>query len=89
MWQGLLHFGMGANTDSSALPQGVYSWGTLHSQYAESLSFDYVLSTGNLGSTVKIWMIYPVGQKLLIGWKDGIAYWADVINPTGVVYYTS
>lgn len=89
MWRGLLHFGMGANTNSTTLPQGVYSWGTLYPQYQSSLSFDHVISTGNKGSTVRIGMIYPVGQKLLISWKDGIAYGVDVVDPTGSVYYTS
>ena len=89
MWGGLLRFAMGANTNSTLLPQGVYSWGTLYPQYAESLSFDYILSTGNKSSTVRIGMIYPVGQKLLIGWKDGAAYGCDVIDPTGSTYYTS
>lgn len=89
MWGGLLRVGMAANTNSSVLPQGVYSWGTLYPQYPESLTFDYIISTGNNSSTVKIGLLHPVGQKLLVGWKDGIAYGADVIDPTGSVYYTS
>jgi hypothetical protein len=89
MWRGLLHIGMGANTNSLTLPQGVYSYGTLYAQYQESLSFDYVISTGNLGSSVKIGMIYPVGKNLLIGWKDGSGFGCDVVNFDSNPYYTS
>lgn len=88
-WQGLLYLGAAGNTNSTTLPQGVYSWGAMYPEYNKTLSFDHIISTGNNGSSVKIGMIYPVGQKLLIGWKDGIAYGADVVDPTGSVYYTS
>lgn len=91
MWRGLLHVGGSANNNSvaDALVNGIYSWGTLFPEYRESLSYDYVISTGNNTTSVKIGMIYPVGQKLLVGWKDGIAYGCDVIDPTAGVYYKS
>lgn len=80
MWRGMLHFGLYANTNSTTSQQGVYSFGTLNQYYPDTLSYDYVISTGNYGSTVSIGLTYPVGQNLIIGWKDGISYGADVIN---------
>ena len=87
MWQGLLYFGMGGNSDSTAFPRNIYSWGTLYPAYPQILTSDYVISTGNNGSTVNIGLVFPVGKKLLIGWKDGLAYGADIIDPASGVYY--
>lgn len=80
MWRGLLHFGLYANSSSTTAQRGVYSFGTLNQFYPDTLSYDYVISTGNKGSTVSIGLVYPVGQNLIIGWQDGIAYGADVVN---------
>lgn len=79
-WRGLLHIGVAGASSSSTLEQGVYSWGSLNQKYPDTLSYDYIPSTSNTGSTVKIGMVYPVGTKLIVGWQDGIAYGADVIN---------
>ncbi|HEX9059154.1 MAG TPA: LamG-like jellyroll fold domain-containing protein [Clostridia bacterium] len=89
MWQGLLYFSMGGNSDSTKFPRNIYSWGTLYPMYPQSLTSDYVISTGNNGSTVNIGLVFPVGKKLLIGWKDGLAYGADIIDPNSGVYYKS
>jgi Concanavalin A-like lectin/glucanases superfamily len=88
-YQGLLYMGLAANSSSSKLPRGVYAWGSLYPQYEKSLSFEHIVSTGNKGNSVKIGMLYPVGQKLLASWKDGISYGVDVIDPTAGVYHTS
>lgn len=80
MWRGILHFGIAANSISSTVFRGTYSYGTYNQMYPEALSFDYPLSTGNTGSTVSIGLTYPVGQNLIIGWQDGIAFGADVVN---------
>jgi hypothetical protein len=80
MWRGLLHFGAMAAGTSSTIQRGVYSYGTLNQYYPDTLSYDYVLSTGNTGSTVAIGLTYPVGKNLIVGWQDGIAFGADVVN---------
>jgi len=80
MWRGLLHFGLYADTDSVSSQKGVYSYGTLNEWYPNSLSYDYPISTGSRGSTVKIGMVYPIGQNLLIGWQDGLACGCDVVS---------
>ncbi len=80
MWRGMLHFGLYANSDSTNSQRGVYSFGTLNQYYPDTLSYDYVISTGNYGTTVQIGLVYPVGENLIIGWKDGSAYGADAVN---------
>ena len=88
-YQGLLYMGLGANTNSNTLPQGVYSWGALYPDYPKSLSFEHIISTGNKGSSVSIGMVYPVQESLLVSWSDGIAYGVDSINPSNGIYHTS
>lgn len=80
MWRGMLHFGLYANSNSTTAQKGIYSFGALNQFYPDTLSYDYVISTGNRGSTVTIGLVYPVGQSLIVGWQDGIAYGADKVN---------
>lgn len=80
MWRGILHFGIAANSTSSTVYRGTYSYGTYNQMYPDVLSYDYPLSTGNTGSTVSIGLVYPVGETLIVGWQDGIAFGADMIN---------
>ncbi len=88
-YQGLLYMGVGANTNSTTLPQGVYSWGALYPGFPQSLAFEHIISTGNKSSTVRIGSVFPIQQKLLVSWADGIARGVDVIDPTSGVYHTS
>jgi len=88
MWQTLLRIGAGV-TDSSTIEQGVYTWGSLNINYPDSLSYDHTISTGNSqNSNIKIGMLLPVEEKLLIGWKDNVSYGLDVIDPAGDLYPT-
>lgn len=89
MWQGLLYVGLGGNSDSTAFPRNIYAWGTLYPQYPQTLTSDYVISTGNNKASVRLGLVFPVGRKMLIGWQDGIAYGCDVIDPSAGVYYKS
>jgi len=85
-WRTLLHIGAGV-TDSADVEQGVYSWGSRNTNYTDSLSLDYVISTGNSLSTgVKIGLVMPMQKKLLIGWKDNVSYGLDVVDPGGNPY---
>lgn len=85
-WRTLLRFGVGGNVTSTTVNRGVYSWGSFLTMgffqqlYRDSLSFDYPISTGNYGSTVRIGLTVPVQNKLLIGWQDGIAYGVDNVS---------
>ena len=80
MWRSLLFIGVAANMTSSTITTGTYSWGTLNRLYPETMSLDYIISTGSQGSSVSIGLVYPVGQTLLVGWRDGTAYGVDQVN---------
>ena len=80
MWRSLIHMGVAANSNSTSISRGVYSWGTLNVKYPDSLSLDYIPSTGSIGSTVKIGLVFPVGQTLLVGWQDGTSFGCDQVN---------
>jgi hypothetical protein len=80
MWRDLVHFGIAANAVSDTITRATYSWGSLNQLYPETLSCDYPLSTGSTGDTVSIGLTFPIGQSLIVGWRDGVATGADVIN---------
>jgi hypothetical protein len=86
MYQGLLYFAMGGNSDSPTFPRNVYAWGTQQPQYPQTLTSDYVISTGNNGPSVQLGLLYPVGKKMLVGWRDGLSCGVDVIDPDGPLY---
>lgn len=81
-WKDLLHLGISVNTTSTSLMRGVYTWGSLNVNYPDSLSYDYVISTGSQGTTVSIGMVYPVGTQLIIGWQDSVSFGADMVSFT-------
>lgn len=86
VWRTLLRIGAGV-TDSSAVEQGVYTWGSLNKNYPDSLSYDYTISTGNSeNSNIEIGMLLPIDKNLLIGWKDNISYGLDSVDPSGNPY---
>lgn len=80
IWRDLVHFGLAANSSGDTLTRATYSWGSLNQLYPDTLSCDYPLSTGNTGTSVSIGLTFPVGQSLIVGWRDGVATGADVIN---------
>lgn len=88
-YQGLLYMGIAGNTNSTSLSQGVYSWGALYPGYPQSLVHEHNISTGNKSSSVRIGVVYPVQQKLLVSWADGIGRGVDVIDPTAGTYHTA
>jgi hypothetical protein len=85
-WQNLIHIGLAANTDSSSIYQGVYSWGRTSAQFPECLTYDYPISTGNTNSTnVKIGALKGLGNYLYIGWQDGSNYGVDKVTANGTL----
>jgi len=87
MWRSMLHFGSTLNTNSTTIHQGVYSYGKLHSEYPNSLGFDYPLSIGDQQSaTVRIGSVFPAGQSLYIGWQNGNVYGIDTVSVTNDCY---
>lgn len=88
MWRSLIRYGVGVS-DSAIVERGVYTHGSLNERYPNSLSYDYPISTGNRLNTVSIGMVLPVGQKLLISWKDNVSYGVDVVDPAGDPFATA
>lgn len=90
MWRALVHIGMCDNSTSTALERGVYSWGSLHAELPETLSFDYPLSLGvTTPADLDIGLLYPMGTKLFISWKKGIAYGVDSVSPSNAPFATA
>lgn len=88
-WQNLIHFGSCANTNSTNLYQGIYSWGSTGQQFPEALSFDYPISTGTVNSTsVSIGSCKGLGNYLYFGWKDGASYGVDKVSASGNINTT-
>jgi hypothetical protein len=88
VWRSLVHFGIGVST-STSIERGVYSWGALDGLYQPSLGYDYPISTGNRGSTVKVGCLLSVGQKLFVGWQDNTSFGVDTVDPTGSPFATA
>lgn len=92
-WKTLTRFGVAGNTNSTTINQAVYTFGSANKSYADALTCDYTLSTGNYGSTIKIGMLGTVGGKLLIGWQDGVGFGIDEVTssnnpyPTGTILF--
>lgn len=89
MWRTLLRIGVAGNADDSTVQRGVYTWGSVNDRFPDSLSFDYVLSTGNYqGNTITIGCVAVVNSELLISWKDNTAYGIDCVEITNPPYPT-
>lgn len=90
MWQALLRWGVAGDSDNTNVERGVYSYGQRDPSDPMSLTYDHPISTGSRASSgVQIGLVFPVDQKLLVGWKDGTAYGVDVIDPAGSPYPTA
>lgn len=89
MWQTYLTIGSNLLTNSTDVHQGVYTYGKSNESYPDSFSFDYPLSLGDQQSTsTKVGCVFPYGQDLYIGWKNGTVSGIDKISVTNDVYST-
>lgn len=81
-WRGMAQIGVGGNTDSTSIIQGVYSYGNSNEQFPDALNYSFTISTGTtIGTTVKIGALKGIGNNLYIAWQDGSSYGVDkVIN---------
>lgn len=78
-YRNLLQVGFAGADNMTGVVEGVYSYGTYDPQMPQTVSLDYLLSTGDT-TNISIGCVYPVGSNLIITWQDGIAFGADVIN---------
>src|SRR3990167_2418733 len=93
-WQTQIAIGATTNTDSTAIEQGVYTYGQKNKNYVEALNYAYPISTGTrTGTTVKIGAVLGQGNTLHIGWRDDSTYGWDTVtsssNPFATAVYES
>lgn len=88
MWKMLTRFGVCGDSDSDVLQRGVYTWGSQNNRYPDSLSFDYPVSTGNYGNTIKIGLTMVIDRNLLIGYQDNVSYGIDYVDAGNDPYLT-
>lgn len=87
MWQSIMRFGACINTNSVSVHPGIYSYGTLNSNYPISLAYDGPLSIGDTTSSqVKVGSLFPAGQTLYCGLQNGNKYGVDTISTTNSPY---
>ena len=86
MWRALLRIGAAGNINDTTENQGVYTFGATNERYTDSLSFDYVISTGNYQGNVRVGLVFVVNGKLLIGWQDGVACGVDYVDISNPCY---
>src|SRR3990167_3990021 len=80
-WQTQIAFGAAANTDSTTIEQGVYTYGSKDKNYTEALNYAYPISTGTrTGTGMKIGAVLGQGDTLHIGWKDASTYGWDTVD---------
>lgn len=90
MYRGLLRYGVAGEGDSATLYKGVYTYGSTNLRYPDIFTYDYPISTGSTqGSGVQIGLVTVVNQKLLIGWRDGLACGVDYVADTNPPYSTA
>ena len=81
---------MAENSTDTTIERGVYSWGKLHKENQETLSFDYPLSLGiTTGADLEIGMLFPTGTDLFISWRNGSSYGVDTVSPANAPYATA
>lgn len=80
-WKGMQMIGVAGATDSTAIEQGVYSYGRLNDAYPQALNYDFPISTGTrTGTSLSIGAVGAIGDTLFIGWKDDTAYGCDTVT---------
>ncbi len=83
--EGIIYFGNNTTSDSSVASM-IYSYGRKDRDYPSTLNKDFVISTGNSGTTVQIGCILGISaSKFFVSWKDttsGTVYGVDIIDTT-------
>lgn len=89
-WLGLAHIGVGGNTDSANVYQGVYQYGSASDKYAEAFNFGYTISEGvSQATTIKVGAVKGIGNQLYASWKNGSTYGVDRVTTTSPPYTTA
>lgn len=82
--RGVLIAGFPTQTTDTDIEHGIYSYGSLDSNYPETFNYDQVISTGTRlydGATaLRIGMVKTFGDKTFVSWRDGSTYGVDIID---------
>jgi hypothetical protein len=86
--RGILLMGYPSSTTNRTLEHGVYSYGSVTSQYPDSFGFNYYTSNNSLLNTgsnnLRIGMVKSYGDTLFTSWRDDNAptkkYGVDIAN---------
>ena len=72
--RGTLLMGFPSETTNQTIKHGVYSWGAVEKNYADSFGYSYIISTGttnnNGTNNLRLGMIKNFGDTLYISWRD-------------------
>lgn len=86
--RGILLMGYPSLTSNRSIEHGIYSYGSITSQYPDSFGFNYQTSNNTLLDTgsnnLRIGMVKSYGDTLYISWRDDSAspqqYSVDIVN---------
>lgn len=86
--RGILLIGYPSTTTNQSLEHGIYSTGSITSEYPESFGFSYVTSNGNIlnngSNNLKLGMVKNFGDTLYVSWRDDSVspqkYSVDIVN---------
>ena len=79
-WKGKIYIGFAAPSDDRNFVRGLYAYGAKNNSYPDALSCDFLISTGNSGSTVSITACKGTGNSLYMAWRDGTTVGIDKIT---------
>lgn len=89
-WRGMAQIGIGGNTTSTDVIQGVYTYGSSSDQFPEVLNYGFTISTGTeTGTTLKIGALKGIGNNLYIAWRDGDTYGVDKVTNSNAPFATA
>lgn len=89
-WRGMAQIGIGGNTTSTDVLQGVYTYGSSSDQFPEVLNYSFTISTGTeTGTTLKIGALKGIGNNMYIAWRDNTTYGVDKVTNSNAPYATA
>lgn len=81
IWKNQTIIGCGGNTDSTTMPQGIYTYGAADEMFPPVLNYAYLCSTGTqTGTGFKIGAVKGIGSELYFSWKDASSYGVDKVS---------
>lgn len=94
---GVLLMGFPSQTTSQSVEHGIYSWGAVDKNYANSFGYSYPMSTGsrtnNGSNNLRIGMVKNFGDSLYMSWRDDSnapnTYGLDVVNNSSAPFATA